>query len=144
MGIMNGTLTGGTLFWSRVSAMLGLFILALILGLHRYLIPLHFVLILYRAFLAGFKIMLLIGLYGVTGFFNALFFVLPFETVFFVSLSFVMVCSIDRCLLFGRGRSFRADSEFIGLLIRICPAVAVTLVFCVLEAILIPVLIGTL
>jgi len=89
--------------------------------------------------------MLLIGIYGITGFFNALFFVLPFEIVFFICISFTMVCAIDRCLLFGRpGRSFRSEPEFTKLLMRILPAAAVMIVFCILEAILVPVLIGTL
>lgn len=142
VGIINGTFNGGRLFWSRILAMLALFVLVLCFGLHRFMLPLHFILVIYRGFLTGFKVMLLIGTYGVAGFFNAIIFILPFETVFFVSLSFVMVCAIDRCLIFNRNSPYRGSPEFTALLVRVCPAACVILAFSILEAILIPVFIG--
>jgi len=109
--------------------MIVMFSLILLFGLHRYMIPLHFLAVIYRGFLAGYKIALLTGLYGAGGFFNAVFFVLPFELVFFASLSFVTVCAIDRCLTFGK---------FGTLLVRILPGVCAVIVFAIFEAILIP------
>ena len=133
LGILNGTFNGGRLFWSRILSMLAIFALALCFGLHRFFMPFHFIIVIYRGFLAGFKIAYLVGIYGVTGFFNAIIFILPFETVFFISLSFVTVCAIDRC---------RAASEFRGLFIRILPSLCAVIAFSILEAILIPAFIG--
>lgn len=143
LGMINGTLNGGSLFWSRMLSMIGMFALVLLFGLHRYMTPLHFLVIIYRAFLTGFKAMLLISIYGITGVFSALVFVVPFETVFFISISFVITCNIDRCLIYGRsGVPFRGRDGFTGLLHRIWPAAAAIVIFSIIEAILIPVFIG--
>lgn len=142
VGIINGTFNGGRLFWSRILSMLALFALALFFGLHRFMVPLHFAVAVYRGFLTGFKVMLLIGIYGITGFFNALIFILPFEIVFFIGLSFVAVCAIDRCLIFRRGGAYRGSPEFSSLVIRVWPAAALILIFSILEAILIPIFVG--
>lgn len=144
MGIMNGTLNGGSLFWSRILSLLGLLALVLFFSLHRYFIPLHFVIVIYRGFLTGFKIMLLIGMYGITGVFSSLLFVLPFETVFFIGLSFIIVCAADRSLCLGGRAYFKAEPEFRKLLIRILPAIIFILIFCILEAIFIPIFVGVL
>ncbi len=144
MGMINGTLNGGSIFWSRLLSALGIFALIILFGLHRYMRPCYFVLIIFRSFLAGFKIMLLIGIYGITGVFSAVVFVLPFEAVFFVSISYCSVCAIDRCAIYGRsGVPFRGSDGITRLLIQIWPAAAAILIFSVIEAIFVPIFIGT-
>ena len=138
-----GGIIGGSLFWSRILSLVGIFALMLLFSLHRYMMPLYCAMIVIRAFFAGFKIMLLIAVYNIAGFFGALIFILPFELIFFICVAYIAAHSIDRCLIYGKsGVPVRGRDGIIRILHRMIPATAVLLIFSIIEAILSPVFTG--
>jgi len=104
--VFNPNLSLATLFFKRIIVSFQFMLMLMLFSLSVYLLPLKFLFMLYRGFIAGAVIAATVTLYGVIGFANSILLILPQQVIVITFLNLFSVYGIRLTLSFQRYRSF--------------------------------------
>lgn len=136
--MINGTVEGSKLFWSKLISMIVPLLLIFVLNLNFYVGLVSFLFITYQSALFVMTFMAIISVFGVSGVFSAILIFLPLNVCFlFTLVIFSCVCLIrsqnaDKAKIFNFGLS---DSWF---LISICVCVCACVLICIIGVYIYP------
>lgn len=132
------------LFFARIVSYLFLTITIILISGVFFLIPVTYIILLYKSFISALTISFLIVLYGFSGVLLTIFVILPSLLLFYLALIALISTCVRRCLMCRKyGAVYFSDQVYFFPLKNIFAILLIMLVACIIEILFLPIISAT-